>query len=150
MVVRRSWWQKIKQHWLSILVIAIILVVTIDLIIVGYRVNWTGFNGNSKSGKTLWDWLNLLGVLAIPIVVGFGVTWFTVRHNHDIEIAREQHENDQCPQERWSSVTVSRASFHGRRREGGVRIKPRRTRSVRSAIAAKTIQESYIGPASLI
>ena len=27
--------------------------------------------------RTLWDWLGLLGVLAIPIVVGFGAAWFT-------------------------------------------------------------------------
>jgi len=30
-------------------------------------------------GKTLWDWLQLLGVLAIPVVVGFGTLWFTKR-----------------------------------------------------------------------
>ena len=75
----RSWWQKIKQYRVTILVIAFILVVTIALIIVGYRFDWTGFNGNNKSGKTLWDWLNLLSVLAIPAVVGFGAVWFTTQ-----------------------------------------------------------------------
>ena len=29
--------------------------------------------------KTLWDWLGLLGVLAIPVVVGFGAAWFTTQ-----------------------------------------------------------------------
>jgi len=27
----------------------------------------------------LWDWLELLGVLAIPVVVGFGAAWFTAQ-----------------------------------------------------------------------
>ena len=47
----RSWWQQIKQHWQAILVGVIILVVAIVLIILGYRFDWTGFNGNTKSGK---------------------------------------------------------------------------------------------------
>lgn len=32
-----------------------------------------------QPGKALWDWLQLLGVLAIPVVVGFGAIWFTTR-----------------------------------------------------------------------
>ena len=72
-----SWWKQIKQHLVTILVVAIILVIAVALIIVGYRFDWTGFNGNNKSGKTLWDWLQLLGVLAIPIVVGIGTAFFT-------------------------------------------------------------------------
>jgi hypothetical protein len=37
-------------------------------------------NTNSKwgfSGKTGWDWLNLLGVLAIPFVIAAGTLFFT-------------------------------------------------------------------------
>jgi len=30
-----------------------------------------------QPARTLWDWLELLAALAIPIVVGFGVAWFT-------------------------------------------------------------------------
>ena len=75
----RSTWRKLKSYRVTILVVAIILIVAIGLIIVGYRFDWTGFNGNTKSGKTLWDWLNLLGVLAVPVVVGFGAVWFTTR-----------------------------------------------------------------------
>lgn len=42
---------------------------------------WTGF-----SGKTLWDWLNLLaGAILIPVVIGATTMWFS----------RQQHENDQ-------------------------------------------------------
>ncbi len=64
-----SWWQQIKQHRVTILVVAIILVVVIGLIIVGYRFDWTGFNENNKSGKTLWDWLQLLIIpLALAVI----------------------------------------------------------------------------------
>jgi uncharacterized protein YjbI with pentapeptide repeats len=76
---KRSWWQQIKIYRVTILVVTIILIIVIGLIIVGYRFDWTGFNGNTKAGKTLWDWLNLLGVLAFPVVVGFGAVWFTIR-----------------------------------------------------------------------
>jgi uncharacterized protein YjbI with pentapeptide repeats len=60
--------QKIKQYGVTILVVSIILVVAIALIIIGYRFDWTGFNGTNKSGKTLWDWLQLL---IIPVVLAF-------------------------------------------------------------------------------
>ncbi len=91
----RSWWQKIKQHLITILIVAIILVVAIALIIVGYRFDWTGFNGSNKSGKTLWDWLNLLGVLAIPVVVGLGTLWFTTKQSQASDRAnKQQHETE--------------------------------------------------------
>jgi len=46
------------------------------LILLGYLLDWgwTGFKG-----KALWDWLNLLGVLAIPAVVGLGAAWYTAQ-----------------------------------------------------------------------
>src|SRR5450759_1987144 len=63
------------------------------------RFKWTGF-----SGKTLWDWLNLLGVFLIPIVVvgatiGFG--WWQVHladvaHQQDQQSANLQHKEDQA------------------------------------------------------
>src|SRR6266699_6375147 len=65
----RSWWQKQKK---LVIVGLIALLVVIGLIYAGYQFSWTGF-----PSKTLWDWLNLLGVLAIPVAVGFGTVWFT-------------------------------------------------------------------------
>src|SRR5260221_8071230 len=90
----RSWWQQIKQHLVTILVVAIILVGAIVLIIVGYRFDWTGFNGNNKSGKTLWDWIQLVGVLAIPVAVALGTAWFTTKQGQesDKENKDNQHE----------------------------------------------------------
>src|SRR5438132_4198600 len=77
----RSWW-----HLKTVLVVLIILVVVIVLIIIRYRFDWTGFNGNNKSGKTLWDWLQLL---FIPAVLSLGAIWFTARQNHDLQITRD-------------------------------------------------------------
>src|SRR5437016_5608016 len=74
-----EWWQKVKQYWVAIGVVGIGLVVVIALIIFGYRLDWTGFNGNNKSGKTLWDWLQLL---IIPSVLTFGVWWLTRLQQH--------------------------------------------------------------------
>jgi uncharacterized protein YjbI with pentapeptide repeats len=66
-----SGWKIIKQHRVPILVVTIILVVAIALIILGYRFDWTGFNGNNKSGKTLWDWMQLLFIPVVLAVAGF-------------------------------------------------------------------------------
>ncbi len=110
----RSRWQKIRQRRVAI---AVIIVVAIALIIIGYFFDWTGFNGYTQvstihtisgptSGtvtrtetyqpsKTLWDWLQLLGILAIPVVVGFGAAWFTTRQVQasDAENKDNQREN---------------------------------------------------------
>ena len=108
----RSWWQQIKKHRVAIGVVAIVLVVAITLIIVGYWFDWTGFNGYNKitvvhtisgtnagtvmrteeyqPGKSLWDWLQLFGILAIPAVVGLGTVWFTSRQTQASEANRAQ------------------------------------------------------------
>ncbi len=44
---------------------------------------------------------------------------------------------------------ISRASFHGRRRDGANTIAPRRTRSVRAAIAASRIHGSHMSPSPM-
>lgn len=64
-----SRWQSISK---TLAVIAVIASVLVLFILTGYKLTWTGF-----FNKTLWDWLNLLGVLAIPAVVGLGTIWFT-------------------------------------------------------------------------
>jgi hypothetical protein len=65
-------WQYILQHRVLSEGIAIALVVSIVAVVAGYHLNWTGF-----PGRTLWDWLNLLGILAIPVVVGVGTAWLS-------------------------------------------------------------------------
>src|SRR6266581_1894736 len=87
----RSWWQKIRQHRVAIAIITAIIVVVIALIIIGYWFDVTGFNGYTQvstirtlsgptagtvtrtevyqSGKTLWDWMQLL---IVPVVLAVG------------------------------------------------------------------------------
>ncbi|HEY6285080.1 MAG TPA: pentapeptide repeat-containing protein [Ktedonobacteraceae bacterium] len=82
----RSWWQQIKIHRVTILYVTIILIIAIGLIIVGYRFDWTGFNGNNKSGKTLWDWMQLL---FIPVVLAIAGFWFNHRERKAAELRAE-------------------------------------------------------------
>ena len=80
---QRSWWEKIKQHWVAIGVVIVVLVIVI-VAIGGYFINWnwTGFEG-----KTLWDWLGLLAILAIPLAV----VWFThVEQKRDRQLAKTE------------------------------------------------------------
>lgn len=101
----RSWWQKIRQRRVAIIVTTTIIVVAIVLIIVGYWLDWAGFNRYTQvstihtlsgptagtvtrteayqPGKTLWDWLQLL---IIPAVLTLGAIWYTARQNHDLQI----------------------------------------------------------------
>jgi uncharacterized membrane protein len=88
-----SWWQKIKQYRVTILVVTIILIIAIALIIMGYRFDWTGFNGNNKSGKTLWDWLQLL---IIPLALAVIALVFQLANTRtERQIAKERYEQDQ-------------------------------------------------------
>jgi uncharacterized protein YjbI with pentapeptide repeats len=58
---------------------------------------WIGF-----SGKTLWDWLQLLAVLAIPVVVAFLSISFSIQqeavaqqqHQIDLKIAQDNRQKD--------------------------------------------------------
>jgi hypothetical protein len=48
---------------------------------------WTGF-----AGKTLWDWLNLLGVFLIPVVIGAASIWFGIQQNATSQIIAADQE----------------------------------------------------------
>jgi len=85
-----KWWKKNKRPLLLVVKIAVllaVLVVAIALIDLEIRANGTGF-----SGKTLWDWLQLLAAFAIPLVVGFGAVWFTTRQG---KVADAENTNNQ-------------------------------------------------------
>ena len=104
----RSLLQQIKKHTMmtAIIIVAGVLVTAlIVVVILGYWFNWPWVGvsgGNSKitttttateqpPAKTLWDWLNLLGVLAIPVVVGIGAAWFTTKQGKESD--RENTDN---------------------------------------------------------
>jgi hypothetical protein len=115
-VVRRRWLsfrQKIKQHPYATVVVVLLVLILFILLAYGFGWGWTGFNGGypkitttmmtpgtttatpgttvateQQPAKTLWDWLGLLAALAIPVVVGFGVAWFTrTQQLHDQQVA---------------------------------------------------------------
>jgi uncharacterized protein YjbI with pentapeptide repeats len=83
--------------WVTVGVTAIALIGV--FIGFGYRWSWTGFGETTHSKpngdlevqpkKTLWDWLQLLGTLAIPVVLAAAGFWFTTQQN-----ARQQKIED--------------------------------------------------------
>jgi hypothetical protein len=70
----------------------------------GYRWPWTGFGQTSYSKpngdlevqpkKTLWDWLQLLGTLAIPVVLATAGLWFTAQQDQTQRGIEEQRAQD--------------------------------------------------------
>jgi hypothetical protein len=89
----RYWWQQLKRHPVTIILIALFVALSVLVIFGGYKFNWdwTGFNSPSK---TLWDWLQLLGVLAVPIVVGFGAVWFTSQQSKVAEAENKDNQRE--------------------------------------------------------
>src|SRR6266568_2679010 len=53
------------------------------------------FNRPRKGGKSLWDWLQLLAALAIPVAIFLGTTWFSYQLNQtSLQFSERQHQND--------------------------------------------------------
>jgi uncharacterized protein YjbI with pentapeptide repeats len=50
---------------------------------------WTGF-----ADKTLWEWLQLLGSLAIPVVLALAGFWFTSQQERSGQVVEEQRAQD--------------------------------------------------------
>jgi uncharacterized protein YjbI with pentapeptide repeats len=70
--------------------IGVALVAVIVLLAIGgASLGWTGF-----ADKTLWEWLQLLGALAIPVVLAIAGFWFTSQQE-----ARQQRIEDQRAQQ---------------------------------------------------
>lgn len=67
-----SWWGRNRSLVFRIIVIMPIMAI-IASVYTGYWSHWpwTGF-----ANKKLWDWLDLLAKLAIPVVVGLGAAWY--------------------------------------------------------------------------
>jgi uncharacterized protein YjbI with pentapeptide repeats len=131
---KRSRWQQIKQHPFIVagIIVMVFALTAFAFAVIKYGWGWTGFTGGESKvtttmithgtstatpgtivateqqpTKTLWDWLQLLGILAIPVVVGLGTVLFTTqqanesdknrekRHKTDIEIADKNREIQQ-------------------------------------------------------
>jgi uncharacterized protein YjbI with pentapeptide repeats len=91
-VIRPYWNRTAVSEAVSVagfVIIAIIaLFLVIYLVLIGYRVAWTGFGtvviqgtGEIQPRKLLWDWLLLLSSLAVPIVIAVAGFWFTTNQN---------------------------------------------------------------------
>jgi uncharacterized protein YjbI with pentapeptide repeats len=121
----QKWWRKNKWLFISAIIAIIVLLITFAVLVYWVGWDWTGFNsGVSKititstsrgtstatemqPAKSLWDWLQLLGILAIPVVVGLGTVLFTTqqanesdknrekRHKTDLEIAEKNRKLQQ-------------------------------------------------------
>src|SRR5215469_11072133 len=82
----RLWWQ--KQRKLPVAIGLTTLIGVFLLIFAGhwFKWSWTGFNEQVgppvqqyQPAKTLWDWLQLLGVFAIAAAVGIGMIWIATK-----------------------------------------------------------------------
>jgi uncharacterized protein YjbI with pentapeptide repeats len=87
-----SMWETLSRERVASLIgIGVALTVLIVLLAIGgASLGWTGFGE-----KKLWDWLQLLSALAIPVVIAVGTLWFTDQQNdlqRDIEAQRAQAE----------------------------------------------------------
>src|SRR5215210_3261655 len=87
-------WETLSRGWVATLIgIGVALTVIMVLLAIGgAALGWTGF-----SEKKLWDWLQLLSALAIPIVLAAAGFWFTMQQDqrqHRIEAQRAQQEQD--------------------------------------------------------
>lgn len=90
---REKSWLRITKQLRSPMVISVtvLLAAFIALIVVGdwFQWGWTGF-----PAKTLWDWLNLLGVLAIPLAVWVGTMWFTTKQAQMSEVENRDNQRE--------------------------------------------------------
>ena len=96
----RSWWQQIKQHPMTTILISMSFAIIILVLIGGYTLNWawTGFNGTDKTDKTLYDWMQLL---FIPVVLAIAGFWFNHRERKAAEVRAD---NEQKAAEKRAEV----------------------------------------------
>jgi Pentapeptide repeats (8 copies) len=85
----RSWWQKIRKPSVVIAGIALPVGVLMLLILIGYRLNWTGF-----LNKTLWDWMQLLIIPAVLAIGGYVFNLTTSRNEQKSTQLRDQTERE--------------------------------------------------------
>ena len=79
---------RIKTHLVATLLVTLVLTLVVLVILRGYLFHWdwAGFNGKIKSGKTLWDWMQLLFIPVVLAVAGF---WFNHRERKAAELRAE-------------------------------------------------------------
>ena len=139
-----KWWLKNKQL-LSISIKSIIaILIPFALLVYWFGWDWTGFNSGASKititsiskgittttelqpAKSLWDWLQLLGILAIPVVAVVGAAWYTqiqqqrdkrlehAQHNHERQLANKQAESDRTAADKRAKTELKIADDYQR------------------------------------
>ena len=80
--------RRINKRLVSTILVTFVMAIIVVVIIGGSKLNWdwAGFNGKIKSGKTLWDWMQLLFIPVVLAVAGF---WFNHRERVEAELRVE-------------------------------------------------------------
>ena len=108
-----SIWQRVKQHPYVAGFCGLLVLLLFISLAYSFGWDWTGFSSSTnrititstskgtytatiaQPAKSLWDWLQLLGVLAIPAVVGLGAAWYTGQQDKACDAAnKQQHETE--------------------------------------------------------
>jgi 1,4-dihydroxy-2-naphthoate octaprenyltransferase len=91
-------WQDLSRERLERVAPLIGIGVTASIVIVllavgGAAFGWTGF-----ADKTLWEWLQLLGALAIPVVLAAAGYWFSAQQDQRQQEIEDQRSQDDALQ----------------------------------------------------
>ena len=105
-----------------------------------FQWDWTGFN---RPSKTLWDWLQLLGVLAVPIVVGFGAVWFTTRQGKVADAENKDNQREAMLQKYIDSM--SELLLHEKLRDSAEEDEVRKIARVRTLTVLRGLDEERQG-----
>ncbi len=98
---RKEGWIRGKYRFVVIAAIVCVCLAGFAVAAYWFKWDWTGFSGHIgpnvlqyQPEKTLWDWLSLLGVLAIPVVVAFGAAWFTTQQGKASEAENKDNQRE--------------------------------------------------------
>jgi hypothetical protein len=106
--------QKIRRHPFIATGVIIVLfaLIIISFVVSKFGWDWTGFRGGESKvtttmitpgttvateqqpAKTLWDWLGVLGILAIPVVVALGAAWFTAKQAEESDAENTDNQRE--------------------------------------------------------
>lgn len=92
MLKHRTTFQNIKQHWIRI-TISVVVMIFIIVVVLGYCCGWEWVGVKvSQDCKTLWDWLDLVGV---PVGLALGI-WLLGKKQADVEqqIAKDKRQQE--------------------------------------------------------
>jgi hypothetical protein len=113
-------WQALSRERVALLIgIGVALVAVIVLLAIGgASLGWTGF-----ANKTLWEWLQLLGALAIPFVLAIAGFWFTTQQEKSGREVEEQRAQDAALQAYLDQMGTLLLEEHLRKSKEGSEVR---------------------------